>query len=771
MKNIIRYTAKTSLGSSLLLLMLLLFSTQYTASAQEVSPCDASPFCSDTAYTFENATEGSIPSEVAMGCLGSAPNPVWYYMEIGVSGTIELLLEQFDEDGFGIDVDFAMYGPYESTDDACIEIMDGDFPIQCSYSGSFTEDLGIGVAGGTGTGATTPPEAVAGEVYVVLITNFSGQPGTINFSQTGGTGATDCGIICGLTASNNSPVCQNELVTIVAENADTSTTFTYYWSGSDGSLDTGAVINILPPVGTTTYSLISISAEGDTCRAETQTLVHPLPNINLVDAADKSLCNAPLYKIKLASPSAATTYQWYKDGEEIPGATGTEYTASADGNYYIIGTTVNGCVATSPDVNLTFNTTDVDFNFDINKGCVADTVIFTNLSEAGSYRWNYDDGTTPPDDTLANPTHIYYSQNEYIVRLTVTDLNGCVDSLRKVVDTRHPLSASFTQNVDSVCQEGENFIVFSDASIGNIQSWSWNFGDGNTSTAQNPTNVFTLAGTHTVRLIVTDDVPCSDTTYSTVYIDSIPNLKLVADKDTICNGDRVNFSIDYLYTTTGLTWDFGDGTGLENLYHKNYHSFENPGSYTVTINTHQPVCEGLTATANIFVKPYPVVNLGSDTSVCPNGTPVGLSSKSFLTDPAAIKWLWSTGVTNPIIRVIEPGTYTLTADWNGCKTSDEIEVKRDCYTDLPNSFTPNGDGHNDYFYPRQLLSRGVTEFSMTIFDRWGQKIFETRNIDGRGWDGKFNDQDQPVGVYIYQISASFKDGTNENFTGNVTLLR
>jgi len=692
-------------------------------------------------------------------------------MEIGVAGTIQLFLEQIDESGLGIDIDFTMYGPFESLEDGCLEILDGDAPIQCSYSSSTTETLGIGLPGGVGPGASTPPAAEVGEVYIVLMTNYSGDPGTISFSQTGGTGSTSCSIICGLTASNNSPVCQNELVTIVAENADTSTTFNYYWSGPDGSAYTGAVINILPPVGTTTYSLISVSAEGDTCRAETQTIVHPLPNVTLTDAADKSLCNAPLYKIKLASPSTGTTYQWYKDGEAIDGATATEYIASEDGNYYVIGTTTNGCVATSPDVNLTFNETDVDFSFEINKGCIADTVIFTNLSEAGSYRWNYDDGTTPPDDTVTSPTHIYYRQNEFIVRLTVTDLNGCVDSLRKVVDTRHPLSASFTQNIDSVCQEGENFITFSDASVGNIQSWNWDFGEGNTSTAKNPTNVFTLAGTHTVRLIVTDDIPCSDTTYSTVYIDSIPNLKLVADKDTICNGDRVNFSIDYLYTTTGLSWDFGDGTGLENLYHKNYHSFENPGSYTVTINTHQPVCEGLNATATIFVKPYPVVNLGSDTSVCPNGVPVGISSKSFLTDPSAIKWLWSTGSTNPIIRVIEPGTYTLTADWNGCKTSDEIEVKRDCYTDLPNSFTPNGDGNNDYFYPRQLLSRGVTEFSMAIFDRWGQKIFETRNIDGRGWDGKFNDKDQPVGVYIYQISASFKDGTNENFTGNVTLLR
>ncbi len=445
--------------------------------------------------------------------------------------------------------------------------------------------------------------------------------------------------------------------------------------------------------------------------------------------------------------------------------------AAGAGTYHFTYTKTLDQCDTSADVTITVDSAViVDFTFELNKGCISDTVIFSNLSEAEKYRWNFGDGT--PYDTINNsPTHIYENQGTYGIWLVAINAAACRDSVYKEVNTSHPLSAVFIQSTDSVCQEGENFITFSDASVGNIKSWNWNFGDGNTSTAQNPTNVFTLAGTHTVRLVVTDDIPCSDTTYSTVYIDSIPHLELVADKDSICNGDRINFSIDYLYTTKGLTWDFGDGTRLENLAPKNYHSFEEPGNYTVTVNTHQPVCEGLTATANIFVKPYPVVNLGADTSVCPNGVPVGLSSKSFLTDPAAIKWLWSTGVTNPIIRVIEPGTYILTADWNGCKTTDEIEVLRDCYTDLPNSFTPNNDGNNDYFYPRQLLSRGVTEFSMTVFNRWGQKIFETKNTDGRGWDGKLNDQDQPVGVYIYKIDATFKDGTVENLTGNVTLLR
>jgi gliding motility-associated-like protein len=95
----------------------------------------------------------------------------------------------------------------------------------------------------------------------------------------------------------------------------------------------------------------------------------------------------------------------------------------------------------------------------------------------------------------------------------------------------------------------------------------------------------------------------------------------------------------------------------------------------------------------------------------------------------------------------------------------------DCYIDVPNAFTPDGDNLDDYFFPRQWLSRGVVTFKMSIFNRWGQEIFSTTNINGRGWDGKFNGVDQPMGVFVYIIEAKFKDGTSEKKQGNVTLLR
>ncbi len=86
-------------------------------------------------------------------------------------------------------------------------------------------------------------------------------------------------------------------------------------------------------------------------------------------------------------------------------------------------------------------------------------------------------------------------------------------------------------------------------------------------------------------------------------------------------------------------------------------------------------------------------------------------------------------------------------------------------------FTPNGDGVNDYFFPRSLLTSGLTQFSMNIYNRWGELIFQTSSLTGEGWDGKFNNIPQPEGVYVYLIDAQFKDGQREHHQGNITLLR
>ena len=198
--------------------------------------------------------------------------------------------------------------------------------------------------------------------------------------------------------------------------------------------------------------------------------------------------------------------------------------------------------------------------------------------------------------------------------------------------------------------------------------------------------------------------------------------------------------------------------------------YDNTGTFTATVQAFYRSCPSVTSGFTVYVFPNPQVDLGADTSICPGGNGIVLTDNINNTNPLA-HWLWSTGQTTPSIVVGEPGIYSLKVTIDGCTSTDSVIVKNDCYLDVPNVFTPNGDGINDFFLPRQLLSAGLTYFSMNIYNRWGQLIFTTNSLDGRGWDGDFNGVPQPEGVYIYIIEAAFKDAEHFHKQGNITLLR
>ncbi|MBX2948391.1 MAG: gliding motility-associated C-terminal domain-containing protein [Crocinitomicaceae bacterium] len=237
----------------------------------------ANPFCSSQSYNFPNATSGSAPVGPNYGCLGSQPRPIWYYMEIGTSGTIDMLLQQTtgpNGTGSQIDVDFAMWGPYSSLSAGCTAIMSGSAPpIQCSFSSSYSEDLGLGVSGGTGTGLTTPPAAVAGQVYIVLLTNYDGAAGYISFNQTGGTGSADCSIV-------EPCLIDNFTATVSACNSATNTysvngNITVSNPPSAGQLivqacDGTQTVVASAPFGSATYSynIAGLNANGAACDVE-----------------------------------------------------------------------------------------------------------------------------------------------------------------------------------------------------------------------------------------------------------------------------------------------------------------------------------------------------------------------------------------------------------------------------------------------------------------------------------------------------------------------
>lgn len=185
-----------------------------------------------------------------------------------------------------------------------------------------------------------------------------------------------------------------------------------------------------------------------------------------------------------------------------------------------------------------------------------------------------------------------------------------------------------------------------------------------------------------------------------------------------------------------------------------------PGSYIVKMKK-----GSCTAIDSVYVSVYPSlkVNLGADTSVC--------DTAIMLDAGPGFSYYWLPGgQISRKISAANAGTYSvLVTDKYGCLEGDTIVISNDrCYPTLfvPNSFTPNGDGKNDFF---KAEGEYITSFKMEIFNRWGERIFKSDDIN-KGWDGRFKGEKAQMDVYLWMIEYSGYR-THKLISGNVTLLR
>lgn len=457
------------------------------------------------------------------------------------------------------------------------------------------------------------------------------------------------------------------------------------------------------------------------------------------------------------------------------GATGSSATVSNSGAYSVSYRT--------PPCNFNIDTFYVQFgtrlpSLSAKAGCyhqnngVAGAVPYPGDTTTYIYTWKDSSNTiirgplvTHAGDTLLN------AANGHAYWLTVLAPDGC-DTTLSVGVPLPGYQAAFAVSDTLVCV-GEP-ISFQHAATTDITGFSWDFGDGSSGTEANPQHRYDTAGSYTIRLIGHTGFPCYDTAYARVTVDSVTSGIFTMSRERICTGEAIGFSPQTDTTFTSLDWDFGDGSHILNVTPQNIgHAYDHPGRLPVTLTTRSRACPPVNHTDTVYVYPLPVVHLGEDTFLCLRGSPLYLYNLYADSTGVVQDRHWSTGDTTAMLKVVHAGTYSLTiaAGPIGCSTTDEITINKDCYIDIPNVFTPNGDGVNDYFFPRQLLSRQLTQFSLRIFNRWGQVVFETARTDGRGWDGKFNNRDQPEGVYVYVIEAELAGSIPEQYEGNVTLIR
>lgn len=415
---------------------------------------------------------------------------------------------------------------------------------------------------------------------------------------------------------------------------------------------------------------------------------------------------------------------------------------------------------------------DANFTVDYLSGCAPLTVQFENQSSPGAaYLWNFGAGDTTSTDF--NPIRTYPTPGTYLVQLLVNDPASCNlwDTAYQYVTVYPAITADF----DFVSPPCSNQVQFNDSSVVAPVSWYWNFDDGTSSTSQNPVHNYDTTGTYNVSLIATTANGCKDTTV--VQVDFVGTAGAISGPQTICVGSNAQ-----LTASGGFAYSWSPGTGLNNPNIANpLASPDTTTTYTVFITQVNPLgdtcTQSLSTTVTVFdPSTFPLSATADQDTITEGGSTIlhaiTDSSLTIIWSPAGS--LNNAGSFNPVAAPETTTTYTLTiVDSSGCPRTTTITIyvlSMKCNTDLvfvPNTFTPNGDGQNDVLFVR---SNSVQELYFAVYNRWGQMVFETNDIN-IGWDGTYKGMKADPAVFAWYLRAKCYNGDEIKKKGNTTLIR
>ena len=497
--------------------------------------------------------------------------------------------------------------------------------------------------------------------------------------------------------------------------------------------------------------------------------VHPKPVSDFTMTVDSCSNN-----VSFTNQTTPTTFitNWYLNSTLLSSATNTTHSFLTAGTYTVklVSQTNFGC-KDSVSKTLIVPVDSIAINPSQSK-CSYQSVPL--LAQGGiSYSWLPITGLSNP--SVANPICNAQTTTTYTVNITQNSLLGklCVKSLTTTVTVYPKITSQFTYTVGAC---GNN-VQFTDGSFNNPISWQWDFGNSNNSVLQNPLHYYGSPGIYSVTLVATNSFGCKDTSKQVVNLSGFVTVA-VNTPATKCEKDSAQ-----LLASGGLTYLWQPGSTLTDSTIHNPIAFPNTTTiYTVTISTilGTDTCKSnLTTSVNVFPFTYNTssitvsaytLTLGQTSTVTLNG----FSSMGSLTvTPFANVAILS----NTVIAITptKTGEYTVYfTDQNGCEhilKTIFVEVITNICNEgvvyLPTAFTPNNDGINDVLFIR---SNFITEVYLTIYDRWGEKLFETNDIK-KGWDGYFKGKLLDQGVYGYYMTFKCNNGEESFKKGNITLMR
>ncbi len=425
-------------------------------------------------------------------------------------------------------------------------------------------------------------------------------------------------LVAGFTASPTSGCAP--LVVCFTNTTTPTTGTTYDWNLDNGS----AIIHLTDPCGSYltagTYTVTLTAHNGSSTSTHTAVItVYPSPVVNFT-VNDTTICpgtSVTFTSTTVGGVPGPVTYSWaYGDGFGGTGSPSTHtYTSPGYRNVTLTATNADGCVASLTKTAYVdvYTPPIASFSAPITHFCRAPGIANFIAAPTGtapfSYTWFFGDGS--PTSSLSNPSHTYSAPGSYTVKLIVTDAHGCIDSITMtgyiVVGSLH---ASFTYPTTACVN---TVVTFPNTSSAHVSA-SWDYGDTHTSTTETGSNVFTVAGTYNVRLIIFDGF-CYDTVYHSIVI-----LPGASGSFTITPAEPCPAPATATFTATlpaGCTvlWQYGDGaTGAG---YTSSHTYGANGCDTV-----QMIVTNASGCIDTFTQTYCIYDLiyfvsrGIDTAGC-----------------------------------------------------------------------------------------------------------------------------------------------------------
>ena len=402
-----------------------------------------------------------------------------------------------------------------------------------------------------------------------------------------------------------------------------------------------------------------------------------------------------------------------------------------------------------------------------------------NAVGGNTYIWT----STPQDPSLAGQTTLGSPQvsppANTLYSVNGTSIYGCESSASVGVTVKPIPQSNFTFSLDTICVGAQTVVNY----IGNAvtgSDFAWNFDNGqNLGTGSGPIAIGWLdPGVHTVKLQVTQWGCKSPVFIDSVNVIQIPITDFIGVGLSGCPPLHVKFTDLTQNVIPGAQYQWSLGNGQTTGVEEPELDYIRSGVYTVSLAVANQYGCSDTMTKTAYVNVYPVPE--AELSIFPERVSIMDPQVKFYDQSmgSPVVWTWNFGdnsysdLQNAMHVYSDTGIYQIMLiieNIYGCLDSakNEVIVYPDNTIYFPNAFTPNNDGHNDYFL---AFGTNLKAFHIDIFSRWGELVFSADDMT-QGWDGKFKGQAAPVDVYT--VISKYKDaqGGKHSYYGKLSLFR